>query len=104
MEIESVDRQIRAIIEHIRVSTEPIRQLGLNKITDDSQRHAIRVILNCADVLSGNALPKVTNAIIDSSYKLGEIHLIHNIRLNPQQRKNFESWVFEPKPVYDEEN
>ena len=101
MEKESVDRYIRSIIDHIRVSTEQIRQLGLNEIHDESQRHAVRVILNCTDVLSGTAMPQITDSIIDASYKLGELHLIHNIRLNPQQRKNFESWVFEPKTIFE---
>lgn len=95
MEHHQIDRNIRNVIESVLIASEPLRAMGLAEVPDHSQRQALRVMLNCIDVLSGVAIPEIEETIVNTSYKLGEMHLIHNFRLTSQQRANFEQWVFE---------
>lgn len=94
MDTRNVDYHLLNLTDSILRTADPIMREGLVVIEDPVKRHALRIILNCVDVMRGIKNIDIDEDILTFSKRLGELHLLHNKTLTARQRAHFENWVF----------
>jgi hypothetical protein len=88
----SVEEKIDYLAKTLVHQTNYIR---ISDINDPLKKSAYKVMLNMLDILLNNSIPQIEDHTLEISRKLGLLHLMHNRRITPDQRKVLEGWVFD---------
>ena len=82
---------LKNIIDH---NIHFITQIDLHTIEDIEEQHALRLITNAIDVLTGTAIPQIREDVVAASRMMIKTHLMHNRELTAEQREKFEKLAF----------